>query len=145
MNKPPRNLQERMFGVKSLTLSLVQGISMLAGVIAIFLYALYTGKGEVEARTLTFATLVVANLTLIAANLSWSQSMLKTLKSENKALRYVLIGALSGLFLVLYVPALRSLFRFSLLHVDDLLIVFVVGTLSITWLRLLKNKIQNNL
>ena len=52
MNKPPRNLQEKMFGRKNLTLSLLQGISMLAGVIAIFLYALYTGKGEVEARTL---------------------------------------------------------------------------------------------
>jgi Ca2+-transporting ATPase len=145
MNKPPRNLQERMFGTKNLALSLVQGISMLAGVIAIFLYATYMGKGEVEARTLTFATLVVANLTLIAANLSWSQSMLKTLRSENKALRYVLIGALAGLFLVLYVPSLRDLFRFSLLHVDDLLIVFFVGTLSITWLRLLKGKIKDNI
>jgi len=145
MNRPPRNLQERMFGRKSLALSLVQGTSMLAGVIAVFLYALYMGKGEVDARTLTFATLVISNLTLIVANLSWSQSIIKTLCSENKALRYVLIGALSGLLLVLYVPALRSLFRFSLLHGDDLLIVFVVGTLSIVWLRLLKSKINNNI
>ena len=145
MNRSPRNLQERMFGRKNLALSLVQGISMLAGVIAVFLYALYIGKGEVDARTLTFATLVIANLTLIVANLSWSQSLIKTLSSENKALRYVLVGALSGLFLVLYVPALRSMFRFSLLHGDDLLIVFLVGTLSIAWLRLLKSQINNNI
>jgi Ca2+-transporting ATPase len=102
-------------------------------------------KGEVDARTLTFATLVISNLTLIVANLSWSQSILKTLSSENKALRYVLIGALSGLLLVLYVPALRNLFRFSLLHGNDLLIVFVVGTLSIVWLRLLKSQISNTI
>jgi Ca2+-transporting ATPase len=102
-------------------------------------------KGEVETRTLTFATLVIANLTLIVANLSWSQSIIKTLRSENKELRYVLVGALSGLLLVLYVPFLRRLFRFSLLHVDDLLIVFVVGILSIAWLRLLKNKIKDNI
>lgn len=145
MNRSPRNLQERMFGRKNLALSLVQGISMLAGVIAVFLYALHMGKGEVDARTLTFATLVIANLTLIVANLSWSQSLIKTLSSENKALRYVLVGALSGLFLVLYVPALRSMFRFSLLHGDDLLIVFLVGTLSIAWLRLLKSQINNNI
>jgi Ca2+-transporting ATPase len=144
MDRPPRSLQERMFGRKSLALSLVQGISMLVAVIAVFLYALYMGKGEVDARTLTFATLVISNLTLIVANLSWSQSLIKTLLSENKALRYVLIGALSGLFLVLYVPALRSLFRFSLLHGDDLLIVFAVGILSILWLRLLKRQIRNN-
>ena len=143
MSRPPRDLQERMFGRKSLALSLLQGTSMLAGVIVVFLYALYMGRGEVEARTLTFATLVISNLTLIVANLSWSQSIIKTLCSENKALRYVLVGALSGLLLVLYVPALRSLFRFSLLHGDDLLIVFIVGTLSIVWLRLLKSKIRN--
>ncbi len=145
MNRPPRNLQERMFGRKNLALSMVQGISMLIGVIVVFLYALYMGKGEVDARTLTFATLVISNLTLIVANLSWSQSIIKTLSSENKALRYVLVGALSGLLLVLYVPALRSLFRFSLLHGDDLLIVFVVGTLSIVWLRLLKSQINSNI
>ena len=145
MNRPPRNLQERMFGRKDLVLSLVQGTSMLAGVITILLYALYTGKGEVDARTLTFATLVIANLTLIVANLSWSQSIIKTLRSENKALRYMLAGALSGLLLVLYVPALRSMFRFSLLHGDDLMIVFFVGFLSIAWLRLLKSKIRNNI
>ncbi|WP_292381976.1 cation-translocating P-type ATPase [Methanosarcina sp. UBA289] len=145
MNRSPRNLQERMFGRNNLALSLVQGISMLAGVIAIYLYAIYMGKGEVEARTLTFAALVIANLTLIVANLSWSQSLVKTLSSENKALRYVLVGALSGLLMVLYVPALRSLFRFSLLHGDDLLIAFVVGTLSIIWLRLLKGKINNSI
>ena len=145
MNRPPRNLQERMFGIKGLMLSLLQGTSMLAGVIVVFLYALYTGKGDVEARTLTFATLVISNLTLIVANLSWSQSLFKTLCSDNKALRYVLAGALSGLFLVLYVPALRSMFRFSLLHGDDLLIVFIVGTLSIAWLRLIKSQIRNNL
>ncbi len=145
MNRPPRSLQERMFGRKNLALSLVQGISMLAGVIAVFLYTLYTGKGTVEARTLTFATLVIANLTLIVANLSWSQSLIKTVFSENKALKLVLAGALSGLLLVLYVPALRNLFRFSLLHGDDLLIVFIVGTLSIVWLRLLKSQIKNNI
>ena len=145
MNRPPRNLQERLFGRKNLALSLVQGISMLAGVIAVFLYALYMGKGEVDARTLTFATLVISNLTLIVANLSWSQSIIKTLCSENKALKYVLTGALSGLLLVLYVPALRNLFRFSMLHGDDLLIVFFVGTLSIVWLRLLKSRISNSI
>ena len=145
MNRPPRNLQERMFGRKGLALSLLQGTSMLAGVIVVLLYALYMGKGDVEVRTLTFATLVVANLTLIVANLSWSQSIIKTLHSENKALRYVLVGALSGLLLVLYVPALRNLFRFSVMHVDDLLIVFVVGILSIAWLRLLKSKIRDNI
>jgi Ca2+-transporting ATPase len=137
MKRPPRSLQEKLFGRKSLTLSILQGVSILAGVIVIFLYALDMGKGEVEARTLTFATLVIANLTLIVANLSWSQSLIKTLKSENKALKIVLVGALLGLLMVLYIPALRSLFHFSMLHGDDLLIVFSVGIISVLWLKIL--------
>jgi P-type Ca2+ transporter type 2C len=137
MKRPPRSLGERLFGRKSMTLSLLQGASMLAGVIIVFLYALDLGKGEAEARTLTFATLVIANLTLIVANLSWSQSLIKTLKSENKALKIVLVGALLGLLMVLYVPALRSMFHFSMLHGDDLLTVFSIGIISVLWLKIL--------
>jgi len=137
MRRPPRSLQDKLFGRKSLTLSLLQGTSMLAGVIIIFLYSLDMGKGEVEARTLTFATLVIANLTLIVANLSWSQSLIKTLKSKNKALKIVLVGALLGLLMILYVPSLRSLFHFSMLHGDDLIIVFSIGIVSVLWLKIL--------
>lgn len=137
MKRPPRSMEDRLFGRKSLTLSLLQGLSMLAGVILIFLYALNMGKGESDARTLTFATLVIANLTLIVANLSWSRSLVKTLKSENKALKIVLIGALAGLLMVLYIPALRDLFHFSMLHGDDLFTVFSVGIISVLWLKVL--------
>lgn len=137
MKRPPRSLQDKLFGRKSLILSILQGTSMLAGVIIIFLYSLGLGKGEVEARTLTFTTLVIANLTLIVANLSWSQSLIKTLKSKNKALKIVLVGALLGLLMILYVPALRTLFHFSMLHGDDLIIVFSVGIVSVLWLKIL--------
>jgi Ca2+-transporting ATPase len=71
------------------------------------------------------------------ANLSWSRSLVKTLKSENKALKIVLVGALAGLLMVLYIPPLRSLFHFSMLHGDDLFIVFSVGIISVLWLKIL--------
>ena len=63
--------------------------------------------------------------------------MVKTLKSDNKALKIVLVGALLGLLIVLYIPALRALFHFSMLHVDDLFIVFSVGIISVLWLKIL--------
>lgn len=137
MERPPRNLKERLFGKKSLILSLLQGISVLAVVIIVFLLALHIGKGETEARTLTFATLVIANLALILVNLSWSKSIIKTFDFENKALWLVLGGALFSLILVLYVPAFRSLFHFSVLHFDDMLIALFAGILSVAWFKLL--------
>jgi Ca2+-transporting ATPase len=137
MKRPPRNLKERLFGRKSLHSSLLQGGSVLAVVIIVFLLALYLGKGEMEARTLTFATLVIANLTLIVANLSWEKSLIRTVSPENKALWLVVGGALSSLVLVLYVPFLRDLFHFSLLHFNDLLIVLFAGIFSVVWFRLI--------
>ncbi len=142
MERPPRNLKERLFGKKSLILSLLQGTSVLAVVIIVFLLALHIGKGETEARTLTFATLVIANLALILANLSWSKSIIKTFDFENKALWLVLGGALFSLILVLYIPAFRDLFHFSVLHFDDMLIALFAGILSVAWFKLLNIQLK---
>jgi Ca2+-transporting ATPase len=85
--------------------------------------------------TTTLILGLIANLTLIVANLSWERDIIKTLGSENKTLWLVVGGALLSLVLVLYVPALRELFHFSVLHLDDLLIVFLTGILSVAWFK----------
>lgn len=138
MQRPPRDIKEKLFGRKSMFASLLHGVSVLIVVVAVFLLALYLGKGETEARTLTFVTLVIANIALIAANLSWEQDFLKTIKSENRAFWLVSGGALFSLAAVLYIPFTRELFHFSVLHADDLVIVFVAGLMSVVWLKLLK-------
>jgi len=58
MKRPPRNLKESLFNKKTLIFSLLQGFSILAVVFAVFVFALRLNKGEFEARTLSFATLV---------------------------------------------------------------------------------------
>jgi len=118
--------------------SLLQGLSVLIAVIAVFLLALYLGKGDNEARTLTFATLVIANITLISANLSWEKDFIKTINTENRAFWLVSGVALFSLAAVLYVPFTRELFHFSMLHIDDLVIAFIAGIMSVLWLKLLK-------
>ncbi|VVB87066.1 putative copper-exporting P-type ATPase A [uncultured archaeon] len=136
MNRPPRDLKERLFGRKSLIRGLFQGLSVLIFVLIVFLLALYMGKEENEARTITFAFLVIANLTLIISNLSLDGSILKTIYSENKALWIVVSAALISLIMVLYVPIFRELFHFSALHSDDMIIVLLGGIINIMWIRL---------
>ncbi|MDD4954828.1 MAG: cation-translocating P-type ATPase [Candidatus Omnitrophica bacterium] len=133
MKRPPRNLRESLFNKRAFIFSLLQGISILAVVFAVFAGALYFKKGELEARTLSFATLVFANVILIITNLSWSKNISAILKEKNKALLGVVFGALTALALVIYVPALRNLFHFSVLAVDDLLIAFLGGSISLAW------------
>ena len=138
MMRPPRNLKEPMFGLHVIGISLLQGLSVLVIILAVFYIALRRGQGELDARALTFCTLIVANLGLILTNRSWTRTVLSTLKSPNKALWWVLSGALVFLTAVLYLPVLRTLFRFSFLHPLDLLICLCAGIFSVLWFEALK-------
>ncbi|MBI3988364.1 MAG: cation-translocating P-type ATPase [candidate division NC10 bacterium] len=133
MNRPPRNPKEPLFGRQTVGLSLLQGLSVLLIVLAVFSVALSRGQRELDARALTFTTLVIANLGLIFTNRSWSRTILATLRSPNAALGWVSGGAVVFLGLVLYVPFLRDLFRLSRLRLIDLAISLVAGLVSIMW------------
>ena len=96
------------------------------------------GYGGSEARASAFTMLVVANLTLILINRSWSGTILASLKSPNPALWWISSGALILLSLVLYVPFLRELFRFSILPPSWLAVSITAGIASVIWFDALK-------
>jgi Ca2+-transporting ATPase len=145
MKRPPRSLKEPLFDKRIISLSVLQGISVLIVVLIIYAVTLYLGGGDMEARALSFTTLIVANISLILTNRSWSRTILKTLRSPNKALWWVIGGATLFLGLVLYTDPLRNLFGFSILHPEDLLICIVAGFLSVVWFEALKygGKLKN--
>lgn len=138
MVRPPRNLDAPLFGRRMITFSLLQGLGVLVIVFGVFLTAMLRGQGEWDARALAFTTLIVANLCLILTNRSWSRTILDTLRTPNRALWWVLGGAVFFLGMVLYVPFLRALFRFSTLHPIDLAICAVAGVISIFWFEIFK-------
>ncbi len=138
MNRPPRRRDAPLFNARTVGLSLLQGVSVLLILLAVFITTLLRGQGEEDARALTFTTLIIANLGLIFVNRSWSRVVLDTLRSPNAALWWVTGGALLFLGLALYVPFLRGLFHFSFLHPEDLALCFGAGVVSILWFEVLK-------
>lgn len=133
MREPPRSPSAPLFSRRLLTLSLLQGASVLLVTLAIFGFALYRGLAENEARALTFTTLVVANLALVFTNRSWTRSLLETMRLPNPALWRVVGGAILVLAIVLYMPAIRELFRFSALNTLDLALSLAAGVFGILW------------
>ena len=127
MERPPRKPEERLFSRKTLLLSFLQGASVLLIVVGVFIVARLRGEPETNVRALAFTTLIIANLALILANRSWNRIIVATLRSPNPALWWIFAGSLGVLGLVLYVPFIRDLFRFSMLHVNDLLICLSAG------------------
>jgi Ca2+-transporting ATPase len=131
MNRPPRHRDEGLFTKKTLALSLLQGFVVLAVVLTIYADAILRGFGEAEVRTLTFTTIVIANLCLILTNRS--ETMLTTLRTPNKAMIWVFAGTISCLILVLFIPFLQDLFRFGSVPFADLILCVIAGGLSVVW------------
>jgi P-type Ca2+ transporter type 2C len=138
MKRPPRKLTNPLFNRETIAVSLLQGISIMIVVMGVFLWYLSFGKSDTEARTLAFATLVIANIFLIVTNLSWSKGIVRIIKTPNKALWWVIGGALVALFLVNVTPFLRGIFHFTELHSDDYLLALAGGGISLLWFELLK-------
>jgi Ca2+-transporting ATPase len=107
-------------------------------VLAVYIYAFSRGLGEPEVRAMTFMTIVIANLCLILTNRSWSETILTSLRTPNRALLWVFIGTLVCLFLVLYIPALQDLFRFGPVMPSDLLLCAGAGIMSVVWFEIFK-------
>jgi len=138
MQRPPRSASERLFNKQMIVMSLLQGLGVLAILLAIFAVSLSRGQGEADARALTFASLVLANVALIICNRSWTQHFLAILRTPNTAMWWVISGAVLFLGMVLYVPFFRNLFHLSTLHAGDLAICGGSCLLCIVWFETLK-------
>lgn len=138
MKRPPRDVKEPLLNRRMVVLSVMQGIGVLAIVLAVFVLARSLGHNENETRALAFATLVIANLGLIFTNRSWSRTILHTLRARNTAAWWSSAGALAFLGLVLYVPFLQKLFLFETPNSTDLLICLAAGGASIMWFEAFK-------
>lgn len=140
MRRRPRNPNEPLFGRKNVFFSILQGLAVFGVVLAVFGISWFRGQSENEARALSYTTLIIANLGLILTNRSRTRTILATLRTPNAALWWVLGGATAFLTLVLTVPFLRNLFKFSILHPVDISICLGAGVLSILGFELFKRR-----
>jgi Ca2+-transporting ATPase len=133
MRRKPRSQNQALFSRELILTSVIQGIVVFGIISGVYLMSIYRKQGILEARALTFTTLIFANLALVLVNRSRSRTLMEGINAPNKALYWVLSGGMLVLFLALYIPFLRELCGFAVLHPLDLLICFGAGILSITW------------
>ncbi|MFA5211556.1 MAG: cation-translocating P-type ATPase [Patescibacteria group bacterium] len=138
MKKSPRNIQQSMFNFKTVAINMLQGLTVLIVSFALYFFIIKLGRGEIEARSFAFASLVLSNLMLIVTNLSWSQNFFQILRSANRILFSVIFGAIFCLIAVLYVPFLSGLFHLAPLHLNDFILIFLAMSISLVWFEILK-------
>lgn len=143
MDRPPRDPAKPLFGGDLIRLGLIQGMSVLLTTLGAFVAAMFLlGKDEGGVRAITFASLVFSNLGLIIANRSWTESMATSLKKQNPAFKWVLVGSLSFMLLVLFVPAPRALFSLSPIGAMDLAVSVTAAVLGTAWFELYKTSLR---
>jgi Ca2+-transporting ATPase len=123
-----------LFDRRTVGLSLLQGLGVLLVTVGVLTWALSRGLPEQDARMLTFCTLVIGDLGLILVNRGRSLSVFTAVWPLNIALAIVLAGALLLLLAVVTVPGLRDLFRFGVVHLDDLGVIVAASVVALVWL-----------
>ena len=132
MQRPPRDAAAALFGGATLRLALLQGLGVLAVVMAAFAWG-EQRMPEPQARAFAFATLVVGNLALILSNRSATRSLWATLRTPNKTLWVVVALAFALLLAALYVPWAVGVLRFAPLPAHELAMACGLGLLSALW------------
>jgi Ca2+-transporting ATPase len=113
MKRPPRSLDEPLVGRQVLLRALIQGIAIFLAVFGVYALMQNGGYGEGESRMIAFAGIVAGNIGLIFSNRSWKEPMFRALKVPNRALWWVVGGAVLFFMIVTGVPFMRGLFRFA--------------------------------
>ncbi len=116
----------------------MQGALAFAMSGGMFVFALRNGMPDDDVRALTFVSLILGIFSLILVNRSFSSSLRLAVLRPNVALLSILLGVCVTLGLCLSIPALRELFQFGELHVDDLALTAGAALLILVLLELLK-------
>ncbi|HEY3281241.1 MAG TPA: cation-translocating P-type ATPase [Armatimonadota bacterium] len=131
MHRPPRPLDASLFDRGTLLRSLLQGLTSLALVLAVFVAVKTMSRSEAEARAASFITLVLADLGLIASNLAMAAPAFARSRQPNLALRWVSGASVLALVLTVSLPLGRRLFQFAPLHAADLGLALGAGVLAL--------------
>jgi Ca2+-transporting ATPase len=138
MSRPPKDINEPFFGARKIMFSCMQGVGILVISLLIYFMGLKMGYSEKSVRTFTFVTLIVANIAAILSNRSWTSGFFKILLTPNKAVKWIIGGAIIFLILILNIPFLLNLFQFEKIGYLELLVCTLAGFSSIIWFEIYK-------
>ena len=141
MDRPPRRVGAPLFSRRDLTISALQGLSVLAATLAVYAWALRSDESDDVIRSVAFLTLFVGNLALILVNRSWRLSIRQSFRERaNPTLKWILPSAIAMVIVLLTVPALRDAFNFGPLHPLDWVVAVIAGFASVIWFEIYKRR-----
>jgi len=135
---PPRPFTTTFFNWQELSTSIIQGLLITAGTLAVYQYAVHQGLNESTTRTMVFTVLIADNIILTLVNRSFYYSVISTFKYKNNLVPLIISITVVIYALLIYIKPLAAFFKFELLSVHLLSISIVAGFLSVIWFEVVK-------
>lgn len=134
MAEPPRAIDAPLFGWRDFAIAILQGLVLLAVVLAVYLGSMASGVGDGSVRSMTFVTLVMGNIALLLANRSRHVSAMRGLITRRSPALITIIGLAVGLLILLIgVPPVRDALGLGGLTPWQWAIAVAAGLSSIAW------------
>ena len=130
----PKPFTTTFFNWKELSISIVQGLAITAGILITYQYSVNNTYNEALTRTMCFSVLIISNIFLTLINRSFYYSILTTLKYKNNLVLLIISATLALVSLLLFVKPLTAFFEFETLNGTQILLCIVIGFLSVIWM-----------
>ena len=138
MLQKPRPFTDTFFNKKELFTSIIQGLFITSGTLFAYQYSIRQGYGEALTRTITFVTLIVANIFLTLTNRSIYYSIITTLKYKNNMVSIIILLTIFLNALLLLIPPLTLFFGLEQLSITQIVICTAIGFISVIWFEIVK-------
>ena len=138
MHQPPTQFTKTFFNIQELSLSIIQGLMITAGLIIIYQLAVSDGHTQPVTTAMIFLTLITANIVLTLSNRSFIYSIFTTIQYKNKLIPILLAVTVALVVALFSIPLLRSFFHFDIVSMSQLIICMGVGTASVAWFEVYK-------
>ncbi len=138
MLQKPRPFTTSFFNLKELTTSILQGLMITAGSLAVYQYSVHQGNDESLTRTMVFIVLISANIFLTLVNRSFYYSFISTMRYRNNLVVMIICITIAISVLLIFIKPLAAFFLFESLNISQLIISVGIGFLSVIWFEIVK-------
>jgi Ca2+-transporting ATPase len=129
----PRPFTSTFFSFKELSVSIIQGLMITAGMLLIYQYAVSKGYDEQLTRSMVFIGLLSANIFLTLANRSFSHSIFTTLRYKNNLVPMIIGITVLLSVLIFIIPDVTRFFSLEPVNLTQLFVSSGVGFVSTIW------------
>ena len=134
----PRPFTTTFFKLKEITISIIQGLAITAGLLFVYQYCVAENCSESVTRTVVFLTLIASNIFLTLTNRSFYYSIFTTLRYKNNLVPMIIGATILITVLLLFVPLFAHFFEFERVSGFQICLSILVGFVSVLWIEIYK-------